>query len=84
MEVIERAVETLRSCNGGTDVLLLSKELYRKEPIPPATLGSLGVDTWVEGVRFFLTYSLAEDILVYGETVANEVVKALIKTKIEA
>ena len=60
---IHQAIEILRKTFGGTDVKLISTEMYRKPPSEFCALGYLGVDISVEGKQVFLgCESMAEEI----------------------
>lgn len=80
--IIHGAIEVMRKCFGGTDVKLISTEMYRLEPTKDAPAGKIGVDIEVEGIKTFLSYNdFAEDIICspYGEMIANEFVFHFIK-----
>jgi hypothetical protein len=60
---IYQAIDRLKMAFGGTQVELLSTEMYRKPPSEFCPLGYLGVDILVEGKKVFLgCESMAEEI----------------------
>lgn len=78
--IIYAALDVMRNCFGGTEVKLLSKKMYRLPPDEYAKAGRLGVDIEVMGIKtFFGCESNAEDILTYGQPIADEFVAMLIK-----
>ena len=81
--MIYGAIERLRLSFGGTNVELLSEEMYRKTPDEYTPIGKLGVDISIEGVKTFLgCESMAEDIACtpYGQMLADEFVHMVLKT----
>jgi len=81
--IVYGAIEVMKKCFGGTDVKLISTEMYRLEPTEDAKAGKIGVDIEIMGVKTFLSYNdFAEDIACspYGEMIANEFVYNIIKT----
>jgi hypothetical protein len=83
--VIHKAIEVMRSRFGGTDVQLISNDMFRLEPTEYAPAGRLGVYIEVEGIRVFLgCESNAEDMLgPLGGAIADEFIYAVIKEKKE-
>jgi len=83
---IFQAIEILRKTFGGTQVELLSTEMYRKPPSEFCALGYLGVDISVEGKKVFLgCESMAEEIAwnPMGWMVAEEFIFEVLKEEIE-
>ena len=80
-QIIYCAIDILKKCFGGTDVELLSKEMYRLKPSIDAKAGRLGVDIKINGIKTFLgCESMAEPICEpLGPYVANEYVASLMK-----
>ena len=71
--IIYQAIDILKSQFGGTDIKLVSDEMYRLEPSEDAPAGKLGVNIQLEGITAFLGLeSMAEQIAVYGDAVAQE------------
>jgi hypothetical protein len=83
--VIYEAIEVLRSRFGGTDVQLISDDMFRLEPTEYAPAGRLGVYVEIEGIRVFLgCESNAEDMLgPLGGAFADEFIYAVMKEKRE-
>jgi hypothetical protein len=90
---IEKAVEIMRNCFGGTEVSIVS-DCYRLEPTKEAPAGALGCDIQLkvpgremDPIKLFFGNTLAEDIawppLEYGEMVANEIVFTVLKPEFE-
>ena len=78
--MIYAALDIMRKCFGGTDVKLLSEKMYRLKPDEYAKAGRLGVDIEVMGIKtFFGCESNAENILTYGQPIADQFVAMLIK-----
>jgi hypothetical protein len=80
--IIYGAIEKLRNSFGGTDVKLLSEEMYRKAPDEYTPLGKLGVDIEIMGIKTFLgCESMAEDIACtpYGQMLAEEFIAIIMK-----
>jgi hypothetical protein len=81
--IIYGAIERLRLSFGGTNVELLSEEMYRKTPTEHSLAGDIGVDVKIEGVTVFLSCpNNAEDIACtpYGQMLADEFVHMVLKT----
>lgn len=78
-EVITTAIKIMRNCFGGTDVELISKYMFRDEPHEHCPLGHLGVNVEINGHITFLSCEDAENILVYGIIVADDIVYNVIK-----
>ncbi len=78
--IIYGAIERMKLCFGGTDVKLVSTEMYRQPPSEHCKLGYLGVDIKVSGVPAFLgCESMAEDICgPWGQSVANHYVYTIL------
>ena len=81
MEIILKAIEILKKTFGGTKVELISSKLERSSPSTSYPCGYLFVELKIEGETTLLSYTTAEDILVYGETIAQEVVYPCIAEK---
>lgn len=80
--IIYGAIEIMKKSFGGTDVQLLSTEMYRLPPDEFAKAGRLGVDITINGVKTFLGHeSMAEDIACtpYGQMIADDFVYTIIK-----
>jgi hypothetical protein len=80
--IIYGAIERLKKAFGGTNIELLSEEMYRLPPSEFCQLGYLGVDIKIEGIKTFLgCESMAEDIACtpYGQMIADEFVFMVIK-----
>lgn len=71
--VIYRAINILKNSLDGIEVKLLSDEMYRK-------YGMLGVNIEFLGVKSFLGVQTAEDILIYGQKLADRHVKYILNT----
>lgn len=80
--MIEHAVNVMKSCFDGTDILILS-EIYRTEPEEFCPLGYLGVDLYIDGKIVFFPYHIAESIHAYGKHIAEEFVYSSLKNKTE-
>ena len=80
---IHSAIEVLKSRFGGTDVRLISDDMFRLEPTEDAPAGRLGVYIEVEGIRVFLgCESNAEQMLgPLGGLVADEFIYSVINEK---
>ena len=79
-QIIFSAIDTLRNSFGGTDVKLLSDKMYRRPPDESSPAGKLGVKIEVMGIKAFLgCESMAEQISVYGQSIADEYVYRLVK-----
>ncbi len=79
--IIYAALDMMRKCFGGTEVKLLSEKMYRLKPDENAKAGRLGVDIEVMSIKtFFGCESNAEDILTYGQPIADQFVAMLIKS----
>ena len=81
-EVMRVAIEHLRhkTSFGELDIKVLSEKEYRQPPSEFCALGYLGVDVEIEGIKAFLgNESVAENILWYGNTVADEVICSILK-----
>lgn len=81
-EVMRVAIEHLRhkTSFGELDIKVLSEKEYRQPPSEFCALGYLGVDIEIEGVKTFLgNESMAENILWYGNTVADDFIYHVIK-----
>jgi len=72
-KLYNRGVEILREAFGGTDILILS-DLYRLTPTEHAPGGKVGADLWIEGTKVFIGYSEMEDVLTYGQHIAEDIV----------
>lgn len=78
--IIYEAVEILRKSFGGTNVKILSKEMYRLTPDEYSKAGRLGVDIEIEGIKvFFGCESNAESILEYGQHMADQFIFDIMK-----
>ena len=78
--IILTAIEVLKKTFGGTDIELLSTEMYRLEPDEYAKAGRLGVDIKVQGVKTFLgCESAAQPILEWGMPIAEQFVYEVLK-----
>lgn len=79
-QVITHSIEVMKKCFGGTDVKLLSSEMYR-ETASQEGIGRLGVNIEIEGVKTFLSYTdFAESICgPMGNLVAEEFVFMVLK-----
>ena len=71
--VIYRAIDILKNSLGGIDIELLSDQMYRK-------YGMLGVTIEFMGIKSFLGLQTAEDILIYGQKLADRHVKLILNT----
>jgi len=81
--IVYAAIERLKNSFGGTDVKLLSEKMYRLKPDENSSIGRLGVDIEIMGIKTFLgCESMAEDIACtpYGQMIADEFVFNIIKT----
>jgi hypothetical protein len=79
--IIYLAIEILQKQFGGTDIKLVSKEMYRLEPSEHAPAGALGVNIQLEGITAFLgCESMAEQICNYGDAVAQEFIIGVYRT----
>jgi hypothetical protein len=75
MQIIENAVEIMRTCFGGTKVEITSDKLFREEPSEYAKAGRLYADIEIEKVKIKLYYSDAEDMHTpIGQLIAEEYV----------
>ena len=84
--IIYAAIERIGYSFGGTEVKLLSEEMYRRAPDEFCALGRLGVDIEVDGIKTFLGCGIAEDMSCgpYSQMIADEFVWYTIKyNKIE-
>ena len=82
---IHQAIDILRKTFGGTDVELISTEMYRKPPSEFCALGYLGVDISIEGKRVFLgCESMAEEIAwnPLGDKIAEDFIYNILKEKL--
>jgi hypothetical protein len=80
--IIHGAIERLKNSFGGTEVKLISEEMYRLAPDEFSPVGKLGVDIEIMGIKTFLgCESAAEDIACtpYGQMLADEFVHRVIK-----
>ncbi len=77
--IIHKAVEILQRQFGGTDVKLISKEMYRLEPTEQAPAGALGVNIQIHGITTFLGYGYAEDLLTYGDPLAQDYIIQMLR-----
>ena len=79
---IHQAIEILRKSFGGTQVELISTEMYRLPPSEFCALGYLGVDIRVEGKQVFLgCESMAEEIAwnPMGKMIAEDFIYNVLK-----
>ena len=82
--IILMAIEVLKKTFGGTDIELLSTEMYRLKPDEYAKAGRLGVDIKVQGVKtFFGCDSMARPILEWGMHIAEQFVYEVLKPYID-
>jgi hypothetical protein len=79
--IILNAIKLMANSFGGTDVKLISKEMYRVKSDESSLVGSLGVDIEIQGMKVFLGYTLAEDITIYGQKVADSFVFEILKSE---
>jgi hypothetical protein len=77
--IIFGAVEIMKTSFGGTDVKIISQEMYRNQSDNTTLIGILGVDIEIEGYKVFLSYSIAEDMCLYGQHVADNFVFNILK-----
>ena len=71
--LIYEAIKILQRQFGGSDIKLVSKEMYRLEPSEHALAGALGVNIQLEGITAFLGLeSNAINIVTYGDPMAQE------------
>jgi len=83
---IYQAITILKRTFGGTEIELLSDEMYRKPPSEFCKLGYLGVDISVQGRKVFLgCESMAEEIAwnPLGLRIAEEFIYSIFKEEIE-
>ena len=82
--VIINAIELLKNTQfGEIDVKLLSTEMIRSTPTQHNKIGLLGVKIEIEGQNMFLTYQTAEDMLIYGRQLAEEIIYPFMKERIK-
>lgn len=77
--VIIGAIKLMSESFGNTNVKLISKGMYRLNPDAQSPLGTLGADIEIEGMKVFLGYQQAEDILIYGQKAADSFVFKIIE-----
>lgn len=85
-KVILQAVEVLKKSFGGVDIEILDTDMIRKHNNPLYPSGYLGISIFIYSGfrkhRVFFTYSNAEDILFYGQHVADQFIYDIIKEDI--
>ena len=80
--VVNSAVEIMRGCFGGTDVLILG-EIYRLTPDEFNRAGQVVIDLMIDGKKLTCPYAVMEEICFYGKTIADDVVYKVINDKTE-
>ena len=80
-KIIHLAIERMEICFGGTEIKLISEEMYRLPPDEFSPVGKLGVDISIMGIKTFLgCESMAELICQpMGMMIAEEFVFNIIK-----
>lgn len=80
-KTIYAGIKVMQRQFGGTDVKLISKEMYRLKPSEDAAAGRLGVDIEIHGIKAFLgCESNAEHMLEpWGDAVAQEYIVGVLK-----
>jgi hypothetical protein len=80
-KILLKAVDLLREAFGGTDVKIISKEMYRQPPSEFAKAGHLGIDIEIEGIKTFFGHELhATDMLIF-KGLNEEFVYKILMTK---
>ena len=82
--VLDTSLSILKNCFGGINVELLSEDLERIESTSDKweeRHGKIGAFFNIEGTKLFIPHRLMEDMLVYGENIANEIVWLIVKEK---
>jgi hypothetical protein len=77
--VVYNAVELMKNSFGGTDVKIFSEKKYRTQPNEYSPIGVLGVDIYIQDIIVFLSYSISENISVYGQYLADSFVFDILK-----
>ena len=79
--IIHAAIKVMQRQFGGTEVKLISKEMYRLEPTEHAPAGRLGVNIEINGITAFLgCESNAEHMLEpYGDAMAQEFIMGVFR-----
>lgn len=70
--IIYYAVKKMSRCFGGVNIVIVDNEMINNGV-------TIVIDSGVKKHRMFLQHSLAEDICIYGENIANEIVFKIIK-----
>ena len=76
--IVLEAVKMMRKSFGGVEIEIISKEMVRSSPNQYAPVGNLGVTVSIYSGfrhhRLFLGYQLSEDMVFYGQHIADDVV----------
>jgi len=72
----------MRKCFSGTEINLLSEKMHRTKPddFAKSGCGRLYVQIEIIGIKTVFLYANAEDILSYGQCLADSFVANIIKT----
>lgn len=74
MKMIKQCIKLLKNTMGEKSVKLISTEIERSIPTQNYPHGVCGVMVEINKQKSFLSYSHAEDIIIYGQHLADEYV----------